>query len=170
MHTAELDSAVRCTLWSFLRTFQFITWLCGVMHTAELDSLMGCTPRSLTPRCDAHLVVWLRGMMHTAESDSRVGCTPWRFFFNLNISQRNRNRIRKYFSLFIRGPDRFESWKKTGGRKSRDTLPLRVKPSPCLFTVAGISRDSFRGSSSPCLYSKQGYHGKLSLKTFTLSL
>ena len=28
------------------------------------------------------------------------------------ISWRNRNRIRKYFSLFIMGPDGFESWKK----------------------------------------------------------
>ena len=31
----------------------------------------------------------------------------------------------KYFSLFIRGPDGFESWKKTGGRKSCDTLPFK---------------------------------------------
>ena len=43
----------------------------------------------LTPRCEAH---------------RRVE------FFELcdRISQRNRNRIQKYFSLFIRGPDGFE--------------------------------------------------------------
>ena len=40
------------------------------------------------------------------------------------ISRRNRNRIWKYFSLFIWGPDGFESWK-NGGRKSHDTLPLK---------------------------------------------
>ena len=39
------------------------------------------------------------------------------------ISQRNRNRIRKYVSLFIRAPNGVESWK-NGGRKSCDTLPL----------------------------------------------
>ena len=47
----------------------------------------------LTPRCAAH-----RGVD----------------FFELcdRISRRNRNRIRKYFSLFIRGPDGFKSLKK----------------------------------------------------------
>ena len=54
---------------------------------------------------------YFTSMMHTAESDSAVGCTP-RSFFKIRISRRNRNRIRKYFSLFIRGLDGFESWKK----------------------------------------------------------
>ena len=59
----------------------------------------------LTLRCDAH-----RGV---------------EFFYLCDwISWRNRNWIRKYLSLFIRGQDGFESWKKTGVRKSRDTLPL----------------------------------------------
>ena len=60
--------------------------------------------------------------------------TPWSHahrgveFFELfdQISQQNRNRIRKYFSLFIRGTDRFESWK-NGAQKSRDTLLLSGK-------------------------------------------
>ena len=38
-------------------------------------------------------------------------CTPWRQLCDL-ISRRNRNWIRKYFSLFISGPDGFKSWKK----------------------------------------------------------
>ena len=63
------------------------------------------------PRWDAHRRVWLCGMMHTAESDSVVGCTQ-PSFLKIWISQRNGNRIWKYFSLFIRGPDGFESWKK----------------------------------------------------------
>ena len=50
-------------------------------------------PKILTPRC-----VWHRGVE----------------FFELcdRISRWNRNQIRKYFSLFIRGTDEFESWKK----------------------------------------------------------
>ena len=101
-----------------LLTPQCASWLCGMMHTTESDSAMGCTPRSFfrcfvfkTSQCDAHRGVWLRGMMHTAESDSAVGCTP-RSFFKIRISQRNLNGIRKYISLFIRGLDEFESWKK----------------------------------------------------------
>ena len=81
------------------------------MHTAEfyekLGSLDSAASRSLTLRYDAHHGVWLCRMMHTAESDSAMGCTP-RSFFKIRISRRNR----KYFSLFIRGLDGFESWKK----------------------------------------------------------
>ena len=61
--------------------------------------------------------------MHTAESDSAVWCTT-RIFLQIRISRRNHNRIRKYFTLCIRCPEGFESWK-NGGRKSRDTFPLR---------------------------------------------
>ena len=86
--TEESDSAVGCTPWSFWRT---------VHH--------------LTPRCDAHCGAWLRGGMHTAESNSTVGCTLGSFL-KIRISRQNRNRIRKYLSLFIRGPDGFESWTK----------------------------------------------------------
>ena len=43
--------------------------------------------------------------MHKAESDSVVGCTP-RSFLKILISGWNLNRIRKYFILFIRGPDK----------------------------------------------------------------
>ena len=64
------------------------------------------------------------------------------------ISGRNRNWIRKYLSLFIRGPDKFESWK-NGGRKSRDTLPLKtwIVPSPNYanyFTVCLTHAHFFR--------------------------
>ena len=54
---------------------------------------------------------WLSGGMHTAEIVSVVCNTPWRQLCD-QISRRNRNRIRKYFSLLIRGPAGFESWKK----------------------------------------------------------
>ena len=38
------------------------------------------------------------------------------------ISRQNRNRIRKHFSVFIRGPDGFESWKKWRWKISWHTL------------------------------------------------
>ena len=131
MHTAESDSAVWCTPWSLTQWCDahlgvrlgsrmhiahrgaflkyFITWLHGGMYTAELDLAVGCTPQSfsknfdhLTPQWDAHCRVKLLGMMHTVESDSAVGCTP-QCFLKIWISRGNRNRIQKYFSLFIRG-------------------------------------------------------------------
>ena len=43
-------------------------------------------------------------------SDSAVCMTIWRQLCD-QISRRNRNRIRKFFSVFIRGPDGVESWK-----------------------------------------------------------
>ena len=60
------------------------------MHTAKLDSTVGCTLQSLTPQCNAHC----------------------RAFLKIQISRQNPNWIRKYFSLFFRGPDGFKSWKK----------------------------------------------------------
>ena len=50
------------------------------------------------------------------------------------ITLQNRNWIRKYFSLFIRGPDGFESWKNRG-RKSRGTLPLKSKLGKSALTL-----------------------------------
>ena len=137
MHTAELDSAVGCTprsptdlkmsvfcVFILATSFDSIlsknncdlqyqfqiniwVWLCGGMHIAELlknfsslDSAVWCTLRA-----------WLHGMMHTAESESAVGCTPFSFL-KIQISWQNRYRIRKFFSLFIKGLDGFESWKK----------------------------------------------------------
>ena len=58
----------------------------------------------LTPGC----AVCLCGVMHTTEIDFEVVCTPWSFL-TIRISRRNRKRNRKYFSLFVRSPDGFES-------------------------------------------------------------
>ena len=131
MHTAESDSAVWCIPRSLTQLCDAHrgVWLCSEkntaesdsvvwctprsrlssgMHTAEffekfwsLDSVVGCIPWSLTPRYDAH-----RRVMHTVE-----WCTP-QGFLKIRISWRNQNRIRKYFNLFIRALDGFESWKK----------------------------------------------------------
>ena len=91
MHTAEF-------LYTFFMTLlcdaHRRTWLRGGMHTAELDSMEWCTPGSLTQQYDAH-AQW---------------CTP-QSFLKIRISRQNRNRIRKFLTLFIRGPDGFESWK-----------------------------------------------------------
>ena len=135
------DSAVGCTLRSQTRRYDAYpgAWLSCVMHTAEsnsavrrtlrsltqwcdahrgVDSAVGCTLRSflknfdhLTLWCDAHRGAWLHGGMHNAQLDSAVWCTP-RSFLKIWISRQNRNRIQKYFSLFIKGLDGFESLKK----------------------------------------------------------
>ena len=52
--------------------------------------------------------------MHTMELHSAVWavwCTP-KSFLKIKISQQNRIRSQKYFSLIIRGLDGFESWQK----------------------------------------------------------
>ena len=65
----------------------------------------------LTLQWESHWGAWLRGGMHTAaELDSKVWCIL-QSFVKIWISRWNRNRIRKNFSLFIRGLDGFESWK-----------------------------------------------------------
>ena len=138
MQTVESDSSVWCTPW--IQTSRYDA-LCDMMHSAKLDSAVRCTPLSflrtvhhLTLGWDAHRGAWLRSVMHTlesdsavythtAESDSTVGCTM-RSFFKIWISRRNRNRIWKYFSLFIRAQMGLNH-EKTGGQKSRDTLPFR---------------------------------------------
>ena len=105
--------------------------LCGVMHTTESDSagwstfhtkesdsMVWCTPRSLTPKDDAQHRVWLHGGM-----------------------RRNRKRIKKYFSLFVRGPDGFGSWKNRG-QKSCDTHPV-IKHAKTLSFCAWFSWIAF---------------------------
>ena len=59
------------------RVFNLDIWLPGMMHTGEIDSALWCTP---------------------AEIDSTVGCKP-RSFLKIWMSQPNRRRIQKYFSL-----------------------------------------------------------------------
>ena len=96
------------------------------MHTAESDSTVGCTPRSF----------WSFSSL-----DSAVGCTPWSFwrtfhhltprwnahrgvfFKNLNILTKLKPNS-KILQPVYQGPRWVRIMKKTGGRKSRDTLPL----------------------------------------------
>ena len=103
----QFDSTVWCTPRSLTLRLEahHRAWLRGWKHTAELDSAVGCTPQSCFWES---WYPWLCGMIQTAELDSALGCTP-RSFSKIRISWRNRNRIRKYFSLFFRGPDGFES-------------------------------------------------------------
>ena len=43
------------------------SWLSGVMHNPESDSVVWYTPRSLTPRYDAHRGDWLCSIMYIVE-------------------------------------------------------------------------------------------------------
>ena len=110
---SKTNWSLRCVAHRWDRLCVYRDHLPGVMNTGEmifavcctqLRSSLGCIQRS-SPWCDAHCT------MHTREMISAVWCTPRRSLC-YRISRRNRNRILKYFRLFIRGPDRFESWKK----------------------------------------------------------
>jgi hypothetical protein len=61
-------------------------------------------------------IFWLRTMLHSAESNFST--------LSVRISPRIRNRIRKYFSVLVSGLGAVDLWKKTRGRKSRDTVSL----------------------------------------------
>ena len=111
-----------------LRGARSVVW-CSLL-TVESDSAVYCMRHSAepTPWYDAHCGVRLRGGMHTLE-----------FLKKLNtVSQRNHKRIRKCFNLFVRGPDRLESWQ-NWGQKSRDTLPLMFKS---FFSKSSFERRS----------------------------
>ena len=58
--------------------FQFL------LRGVQFDSTVWCTPRSLTPRWDAHRGACLCGGKHIEELDSAVGCTPRSFLRNLD--------------------------------------------------------------------------------------
>ena len=106
------------------------------------SSAVCITPRSYAPWCASHHGVKLHGVHHTAESNCTPGSQNRNLRESLvafkgtirknpfrgehiyherkdlkkticdRISRRNRNWIQKYFSLFIRSPDRFQSWEK----------------------------------------------------------
>ena len=117
MDTAEIDLAVGCTPQSFSSSkLEYLTplWdahcrdrLSGGMHTEEIDKwLCGVMyTAGIYKRCDPPHGDWLRssGVMNVG-----IDLT----IFKILISWRNRKRILKYFSLFISGPDGFESRKK----------------------------------------------------------
>ena len=93
--------------------------LCSMLHTAKIDfavcwtplrSSLWCAQRS-SPWCDSYSRDDLCGMLHTAEMISALCCTPGRHFCDW-MSCGNWNRIRKHFSLYTRGPDGFELWKR----------------------------------------------------------
>ena len=126
MHTLESHSAVWCPPRSSTpqRDAHRGVWLHCEMHTAEflnfwsLDSAVGCTPRSLTLRYDAHHGAWLCSMMHTTEFFKK-------FEYLGEIETKFKNTL-----AFYQGPRWVRTMKKSGGRKSCDTLPLRIK---CLY-------------------------------------
>ena len=99
-----------CTLRSQIRKFRWSLVAFKVLKGQSGEILLGvntsimkekigrthfwfATPKFLTPLCHAHCDVEFSELCD-------------------RISRRNWYRTRKYFSLFIRGPDRFELWKK----------------------------------------------------------
>ena len=84
--------------------------LCCVHHILRRQSLRCGSYRWVK---GSNLEKKLLGVYPTAKSISAVCIIPWRWSPQYaSHSGDNRNQIRKYFSLFIRGPDGLESWKK----------------------------------------------------------
>ena len=108
-----------------------------MMHTAELDSAERCTRRSLTPRWDAHRRVRLirKCPFFVFSNLLRLSTLFYRknaeLFKSSNISAKTKPNSK----VFYQGPRWFRIMKKTGGRKSRDTLPLS-KTNRIKYTVA----------------------------------
>ena len=143
LHTAEIVSVVCCTLFRLFPWCAAHCWDClfGMLHTAEIISAVCCTPPRLTLQCATHRADRLCGVFHTAEIDSAV-CSiqlrwsPWCAICHgddlrgvqhtaeitlwSNISTKS-NWIWKYFSLFIRGPNGFESLKNWSSKISWHT-------------------------------------------------
>ena len=105
-------------------------WLARVWYPGEscfggfcIDSPRYDTPgrktrQSIIPRGDWLAGVWFPGRL------TRQGITPrgdWTIWITRRILKQNW----KHFNPMVSGPERFKLWKKTGGRKSRSTVPLR---------------------------------------------
>ena len=78
---------------------------------------------------------WLAGVWYPRETDSPGYHTPGSQIFGLKIriTQWILNQNRKYFNPVVSGTGRFELWKKTEGRKSGWTVPLKVNIFLTLF-------------------------------------
>ena len=87
--------------------------------------------------------------MHTTE-----------LFKNSNISAKLKPNS-KYFTLFIRGPDGFQSWEEMGGRKSRDTLPLKWEQNSNthdFLRQAPVTWKGWKGGDQPTTTMAEPYH------------
>ena len=96
-------------------------------NSLSLDSAVGYTSRSLTLRCDADCGVGFRGVMHTAE-----------LFLKFEYLGEIETEFENLLSC-VSGAQMVLNHDKTGGQKSRDTLPLMFgahpQPPPTLLLV-----------------------------------
>ena len=111
--TVVIDSAVSVILWGLTLRCQWYCgdWLCGVNDTAELDSALSLILWGLTLLCQSYRWAWLCSVNDIAE-----------FYAHIKISLRTWDNMRKYSSIWIKGPIGSESW--NDGKKSSDTVTL----------------------------------------------
>ena len=95
--------AKQCSPIPFFNYYLFLQKLSEGMQKFRCDSEVSMTQQSLT-----HSALWM---------------TSWRFL-PTRLSPRNRNYERKYLSIGIRGPDKYESWKKEGRNLVAGTFNL----------------------------------------------
>ena len=87
------------------------------------DSAQANTARSPTSRSVSLRRVRLRAVLAWAELDSAQANTAWSQIFREYLSENELLIKKNHFSLFIRGPDVFDSWNKKMP-KNLVTLPL----------------------------------------------
>ena len=104
----------RCATYRGNRS-EFFTCLCLSRQSGEI--LLGVNTSGYRERKDFKykMLIYYEILLTLA-----VCCTLRRSLYD-RISRRNRNLIRKYFSLLIRGPNGFESWKKLRSKISWHT-------------------------------------------------
>ena len=97
-------------------------WHCplsGLSKSFKKWLLTWLTQRSMILRGD-----WLSAVWYCGETDLVQYDTAGRFLRTIQTTQRNLNQNRKYFNPVSQWPRLVRMMKKTGGRKSRWTVPL----------------------------------------------
>ena len=81
---------------------------------------------------------WLHAVSYCGELDSAQYYTA-RNSGKIRISRRKRSQKPNCFNPLVSGSGRFEWWKKTGGRKSRWTVPLKWQNTWKIIIPSGFS-------------------------------
>ena len=113
--------------------------------------------------------VMINKLSDVIKKNSAISMTPW-IFLHMGISPRNQNNMQKNFRVWIIGPDRLESWKKT-----RVKMLWHCSFNSSLFLLVHCSFPSFYSLFLSFLITLWSLHSSLlyslsSLPSFTLSL
>ena len=118
-----LKSTICCTTWRLSPQYdaQHGDCLRSMMHNVEVVSAVWCTTWRLSPQYDAQRGDWLHSGMHTSEIDLAVCFTPWIEYLR-EIETKLKNTL-----ACLSGARLGLTHEINGGRKSRDTLPIKKR-------------------------------------------